>query len=288
MQPWPDDWITAHWPGNPQVLGVFTSRQGGASVGPYGGAPRSGRAGAGGMNLGGHVGDDPHAVAANRARLAERLGGVRIAYLDQVHGNSVADLDAWDGSTTLRADAAVSSTPDLAACVLVADCLPVLFAAPEGRAVAAAHAGWRGLAGGVLENALLALCCKAKCEPNAVQAWLGPAIGPLAFEVGGEVRTAFVDRQAETATAFRAAADPGKWLADLFALARLRLGAAGMRPEHIQGGNVCTVSNPDRYYAFRRDRVTGRQAGLVWIVADARRENGVDTLGALSKNEPSP
>jgi YfiH family protein len=216
------------------------------------------------MNLGSHVGDDPAAVAANRARLGALSPGLQVVYLDQVHGTEVVDLDTWDRRSVPQADAAVTTTPGLAACVLVADCLPVLFAAPGGSAVAAAHAGWRGLAGGVLENTLEALCGKAQCEPEAVQVWLGPAIGPLHFEVGEEVREAFVDRQAESGAAFRRTR-PGKWLADLFMLARLRLQAAGVSTAMVQGGGLCTVSERQGYYTFRHDRITGRQAGLVWI-----------------------
>jgi YfiH family protein len=263
--PLSESWIRVAWPGNPRVQGLFTSRQGGVSLGPYGCArltsqdePR------GGMNLGSHVGDAPLDVAANRASLAACLGDLRIAYLDQVHGTDVADLDAWDGASSLQADAAVSSTPGLAACVLVADCLPVLFAAPAGRAVGAAHAGWRGLAGGVLERTVQMVCRKAACTPAEVQAWLGPAIGPQAFEVGGEVYAACVGVQPQAALAF-VAAGPGKWHADLFQLARLRLQAAGLPLTQIQGGGICTVTNPARYYAYRRDRVTGRQAGLIWV-----------------------
>ncbi len=268
MTPRPDSWIDTPWPDNPRVRGVFTSRQGGASAGPYAGAARMpGGEPSGGMNLGSHVGDAPQAVASNRARLAAWLGDVRVVYLDQVHGTEVADLDRWDGASTPQADAAVTATPGLAACVLVADCLPVLFAAPDGRAVGAAHAGWCGLAGGVLDHTLQALCRKADCKPAEVQAWLGPAIGPRAFEVGGEVRSAFVQQDSEASGAFVATAQPGKWLANLFQLARLRLQAAGMVLSQVQGGDVCTVSNPARYFAYRRDRVTGRQAGLVWIAA---------------------
>ena len=263
---WPEYWIATSWPGNAQVRGVFTSRHGGNSVGLYGAG--SGLIGAhtGGMNLGSHVGDEPSAVAANRARLGGLSQGLRVAYLDQVHGTDVVDLDTWDRRSVLRADAAVTTTPDLAACVLVADCLPVLFAAPHGEAVAAAHAGWRGLAGGVLENTLKAVCGKAQCEPSAVQVWLGPAIGPQHFEVGEDVREAFVDRQTESASAFRMIR-PGKWMADLFLLARLRLQAAGVSISLVQGGGVCTVSERQGYYTFRHDGVTGRQAGLVWIAA---------------------
>ncbi len=268
MTPWPDSWIDTPWPDNPRVRGVFTSRQGGTSTGLYAGAALcTGASAAGGMNLGSHVGDAPQAVVSNRARLAAWLGEVRVVYLDQSHGTEVADLDRWDGASTPQADAAVTTTPGLAACVLVADCLPVLFAAPGGLAVGAAHAGWRGLAGGVLAHTLQALCRKAGCKPAEVQAWLGPAIGPRAFEVGDEVRSAFVHHASEAAGAFEATAQPGKWRADLFQLARLHLQAAGMQWSRVQGGGVCTVSNPARYFAYRRDRVTGRQAGLVWITA---------------------
>lgn len=263
---WPEYWIAASWTENAQVHGVFTSRHGGQSAGPYGAGDGSLGARTGGMNLGSHVGDDPAVVAANRARLGALSGGLQVAYLDQVHGTDVADLDAWDRRSVPQADAAVTTTPGLAACVLVADCLPVLFAAPDGSAVGAAHAGWRGLAGGVLENTLKAVCGKAQCEASAVQVWLGPAIGPQHFEVGEDVRQAFVGQHAESASAFRMTR-PGKWMADLFLLARLRLRAAGVPTSSVQGGGVCTVSERQGYYSFRRDRITGRQAGLVWIAA---------------------
>ena len=263
---WPEYWICASWPDNAQVRGVFTSRHGGNSVGPYGAGGGSIAARTGGMNLGSHVGDDPAAVAANRAHLGALFPGLQVVYLDQVHGTEVADLDNWDRRSVPQADAAVTTTPGLAACVLVADCLPVLFAAPGGTAVAAAHAGWRGLAGGVLENTLKALCGKVRCEPSAVQVWLGPAIGPLHFEVGEDVREAFVARQAASEKAFRVTCR-GKWMADLFLLARLRLEAAGVSAALVHGGGVCTVSERQGYYTFRHDRITGRQAGLVWIAA---------------------
>ncbi len=231
---------------------LFTTRRGGVSVAPYDS-----------LNLGDHVGDDPAAVAANRARLLEALrddGVERIAWLNQVHGSEVVDLDAWDGAGVPRADAAVTRRAGLAACVLVADCLPVLLAAPG--AVGAAHAGWRGLAAGVVDNCVRALCEKAGCGPADVQAWLGPAIGPRAFEVGDEVREAFVVSDAQASRAFlRLRA--GYWLADLFTLARQRLRAIGVSAIHAD--DICTVSNPHDCYSYRRDRVCGRQAGLVWI-----------------------
>ncbi len=235
---------------------VFTTRRGGVSGGAYGAG------GQGGLNLGAHVGDDPLAVEANRARLLEALraeGLRRIAWLEQVHGTTVVDLDRSSGGVP-RADAALTSRAGLAACVLVADCLPVLLAAPG--AVAAAHAGWRGLAAGVLENCVDALCAKAACAPDALQAWLGPAIGAGAFEVGDEVRAAFGVSDAQASRAFLRVGS-GKWLADLPALARQRLRAAGLRAIH--GDDICTVSNAADYYSYRRDRVCGRQAGLIWL-----------------------
>ena len=248
------------WPADALLHGtngtraLFTTRHGGVSVAPYDT-----------LNLGDHVGDAPAAVAANRARLLDALhveGVRRIAWLDQVHGCDVVDLDRWDGGAVPRADAAVTTRAGLAACVLVADCLPVLLAAPG--AVGAAHAGWRGLAGGVIERCAGALCDKAGCAPDALQAWLGPAIGPSAFEVGDEVREAFLVSDAQASRAFlRLRAE--YWLADLFTLARQRLRAFGVSAIHAD--DICTVSNPRDYYSYRRDRVCGRQAGLVWIPA---------------------
>lgn len=214
------------------------------------------------MNLGLHVGDDPVAVAANREALRRALGLDAIVWLEQVHGVAVADLDAWDGREVPRADAAVVSRPGVAACVMVADCLPVLLRAPG--AVAAAHAGWRGLAAGVLEATVAALCARSNCRPDALVAVLGPAIGPGHFEVGAEVREAFVAGDAGAAAAFAPGA-AGKWMADLFSLARRRLAAAGLAPQAVTGGGICTVADPGGYYSFRRDGTTGRQAALAWI-----------------------
>lgn len=257
------DWVWVSWPGNPRVRAVFTTCAGGVSRGAY---ACSGPAGQDGLNLGSHVGDRPDDVAENRRRLRQALGGAQPRYLQQVHGVEVADLDRCppDDAEPV-ADAACCTRPGLAATVLVADCLPVLFAAPGGRAVAAAHAGWRGLAGGVLEASLHAVCQRAGCAPAQVQAMLGPAIGPRAFEVGDEVRAAFVGQNAALACAF-VPARHGKWLADIWSLARLRLQHAGLQPQRIGGGGWCTVSNPGRFFSYRRQTVTGRQAGCVWIV----------------------
>lgn len=255
-------WLQVAWPGNPRVRAVFTSRAGGVSAGAYGANEDwSGL----GMNLGNHVKDDPSAVAHNRALLRKALGGAEPRYLQQVHGVTVADLDWPDAlDTEPVADAACTTRSRIAATVLVADCLPVLFAAPEGRAVAAAHAGWRGLAGGVLEATLQAVCSRAGCCAADVQVALGPAIGPAAFEVGDEVRAAFVSLHPQAADAFTPG-KPGKWWADLWHLAALRLQGAGVRVEHLAGGGLCTYSQPQRFYSYRRQPVTGRQAGCIWV-----------------------
>jgi YfiH family protein len=254
-------WLRVVWPGNPRVRAVLTSCAGGVSQGAYACADA---AGAGGMNLGAHVGDAPQHVARNRALLQQALGGAQPRFMQQVHGVGVVDLDRLSDGADPVADAACTTQPGVAATVLVADCMPVLFAAPEGRAVAAAHAGWRGLANGVLEATLQRVCARAGCDPSAVQAVLGPAIGPQAFEVGDEVRAAFVAADAHAAVAFRQG-DPGKWWADLWQLARQRLLHAGMRPAAIASVALCTFGNPQRFYSYRRQAVTGRQAGCVWI-----------------------
>jgi YfiH family protein len=251
------------WPGNPRVRGLFTGRRGGRSDGAYAGGD-----GGGGMNLGAHVGDHPRTVAENREILAGMLAGARPVWLEQVHGRDVVDLEAARATQAgcPRADASLVTRPGLAASVLVADCLPVLLAAPGGLGVAAAHAGWRGLCAGVLERSAAALAERCRCDPAHLQAWLGPAIGPACFEVGAEVREAFGAHSEAALRAFEPGAAPGKWMADLFALARMRLLEAGLEPASIFGGGICTVSEPSLYYSFRRDRITGRQAGLVWLV----------------------
>lgn len=255
-------WLRVEWPGNPRVRAVFTSRVGGVSAGDYGGAAAAPGLG---MNLGTHVADAPSAVAQNRLLLREALHGAEPLYLQQVHGVAVADLDQSGGhGPEPVADAACTVRPWIAATVLVADCLPVLFAAPQGRAVAAAHAGWRGLAGGVLEAALDSVCTRGGCNAADVQVALGPAIGPASFEVGEEVRTAFVSRHPQTSAAFTPGR-PGKWWADLWALARIRLQTAGVLAEHVAGGGLCTFGLAQRFYSYRRQPITGRQAGCIWV-----------------------
>jgi YfiH family protein len=241
----------------PEVGAVMSTRRGGASV-------RSWDT----MNLGLAAGDAATAVACNRERFAHGIGAVPV-FLRQVHGARVVRVDARDATlqaATHEADASVTTEPGVACTVLVADCLPVLLAAPEGRAVAAAHAGWRGLAGGVVEAALGALCETARCEPAQVRAWLGACIGPRSFEVGADVLRAFgVDPVRADPIRFSGRADgpPGKWLANLPQLARDRLHAAGVLA--INGGVWCTVEDAPRFFSYRRDGVTGRMAAAIWI-----------------------
>ena len=252
-------WLRPDWRAD-EVGALMTTRHGGVSLPPFDS-----------LNLRAAVGDDPRAVAENQRRLADAIDA-RPVYLNQIHGAKVVRLTAADlapDALTHDADGAVTTEPGIACTVQVADCLPVLFAAPDGRAVGAAHAGWRGLAVGVLEATLAQLCEAAHCAPGEVQAWLGACIGPARFEVGPDVLAAFgVSLQA---TRSPSAIDPphfvakaaGKWLADLPALARERLQAAGMNA--VSGGRGCTVAEASRFFSFRRDRVTGRMAALVWI-----------------------
>ena len=249
------DWLAPDW----RIAGVgalMTSRAGGVSTGRYAS-----------MNLGASVGDDAGAVAANRARLAEATG-VAPVYLRQVHGMRVVRIGAGDaaaGAPVHEADAAVTTEAGVACVVQAADCLPVLLAAPGGRAVAAAHAGWRGLAAGIVEAAVEAVCVAGKCRPGEVVAWLGACIGPGAFEVGANVVLAFGARpEAESgATGRFKPKGRAKWLADLPGLARDRLDTAGVA--QIGGGAWCTVADSSRFFSFRRDGVTGRMAAAVWI-----------------------
>ena len=227
------------------VGALLTTRAGGQSVGPFAS-----------FNLGGHVGDDQLAVAANRARLRGFVPADPL-WLSQVHGAAVANADVSEGVP--EADAVLARSSRRVCAVLTADCLPALLCDDDASVVAAAHAGWRGLAAGVLENTVREM----GVPPHRLRAWLGPAIGPAAFEVGDEVRAAFVADDPEAATAFVARPVAGKWLADLFVLARRRLVAAGVT--RVSGGEVCTVSAPQRFYSYRRDGVTGRFASMVWL-----------------------
>ncbi|MGC1387147.1 MAG: peptidoglycan editing factor PgeF [Steroidobacteraceae bacterium] len=245
-------WLTPQWPAPPAVCALSTQRGGGVSAAPYAT-----------LNLGDHVGDLPAVVAENRRRLriaadlpAEPRG------LAQVPGIRVADLDV-DGSSA-AADGAHTRRPGRICAILSADCLPLLFAAESGEAVAAAHAGWRGLAGGVIEATVRALTL----DPGTLLAWLGPAIGPRHFEIGAEVREELLRGDGGAEAAFTPNAR-GRFMADLQALARRRLARLGI--ERIYGGGECTFSHPDKYFSHRRDGRTGRQATLIWLKGAANR-----------------
>ena len=248
------DYLIPQWPAPARVRALCTTRSGGVSQAPYDA-----------LNLGEHVGDDALAVAANRLTLANSLTA-RPVYLSQVHGSNVVTLSD-DSAHGMRADASLSTQPGLACTVMVADCLPVLFTNLQGSVVAAAHAGWRGLAGqggrGVLEQTLSAMDSLASAAD--VMAWLGPCIGPQAFEVGDDVRDAFTAQEPAARALFRP--HGGKWLADLPGLARLRLAQAGVEQIYGNDGGLswCTVSNPARYFSHRRDRVSGRMAACIWL-----------------------
>ena len=238
------DWIVPEWQAPPRVRAVITTRAGGFSSGPYAS-----------LNLGLRTGDDAATVAKNRGRLRSVLPQ-EPRWLRQVHGSVVMDADAVS-TTAPEADASVARAPGTVCAVLIADCIPVLFSNRTGSIVAAAHAGWRGLAHGVIERTLSAI----GEEPGELLAYLGPGIGPGAFEVGAEVREAFVAHALQDAAAFSPHA-PGKWLADLFMLARHRLQRAGVRA--IVGGGMCTYSDPARFFSYRRAQATGRMAALIW------------------------
>jgi YfiH family protein len=246
------------WDAPARVKAFVTGRPGGVSTGPWGAAD-----GGGGLNLGAGCGDDPRAVAENRARLAACLPSAP-RWLRQVHGTRVhvAAGHGNDASGEPEADAAVTAHPGAVLAVLTADCLPVLLCDARARAVAIAHAGWRGMAGGVIERSVEALRALAGGDAQ-VLAWLGPAIGPRAFEVGEDVVRAFCDADPASAAAFVPASRDGKWFADLYRLARLRLARLGVGD--VRGGDHCTVSEPDRFYSHRRDRTCGRMAALIWL-----------------------
>lgn len=247
------DWLLPDWDA-PEVGAVMTTRAGGGGSGRFAS-----------MNLRDGLGDDPGTVAHNLASLELALG-VRPVYLNQVHGARVLRLSRADlgaGGAAHEADASITTEPGVACAVQVADCLPVLFAAPDGRAVGAAHAGWRGLAHGVLEATVRALCDAASCEPAQVRAWMGASIGPRQFEVGADVLAAFGAAVAQADPARFRPLRPGKWLANLPLLARDRLHGLGV--SSVGGGTWCTVEAPSRFFSYRRDRVTGRMAALVWI-----------------------
>jgi YfiH family protein len=247
------------WPDLPAGVGALaTTRKGGASTGPY-----DDGAGGGGFNLGLHCGDDAQAVQQNRAALQTLLPG-RPAWIAQVHGAGVVDAATVGVDQPVRTgDASFSDARGVVCAILTADCLPVLFAGMDGKVVGAAHAGWRGLAGGVVAATVANMRERGAGE---ITAWLGPAIGPSRFEVGQDVRDAFLARlpEAEVAPCFaNYPGRPGKYLADMFSLARRMLAVEGIT--RIHGGNRCTATARDTFYSYRRDHVTGRQASLIWL-----------------------
>lgn len=242
-------WFEPDWPAPKGVRALSTLRgepaTGGASQGPYAW-----------LNLGAHVGDDPAAVAENRRLLRSRAGlPAEPSWLAQVHGVAVADLDG--AGSQGPADAAITRRVGKVCAILTADCLPIVFTTDTGDGVAAAHAGWRGLAAGVIGATVRAMAV----PPERLIAWLGPAIGPAHFEVGAEVREAFLKTDSGAGDAFKATLT-GKFMADLAMLARRQLKALGV--SRIYGGGDCTYAHTDRYFSHRRDGVTGRQATLIW------------------------
>lgn len=255
------EWLTPDWSAPPNVRALCTTRAGGVSEGPYAS-----------MNLGNHVADDPQAVAHNRTRLDASMAA-RPVFLNQVHGTRMLDVDA-NSADGQDADGAFTRHSSVACTVMVADCLPVLLCDTGGTAVAAVHAGWRGLAGeggqGVLEVIYKRFSALALVEPAQAAtdliAWLGPCIGPQAFEVGSEVRAAFVDHAAHAADCFTPLPG-GKWLADLPGLARQRLQALGVARVYGNDSSApwCTVANPSRFFSYRRDGVSGRLAACIWL-----------------------
>ena len=241
------------WSAPDRVRAISTTRAGGVSGRPWNS-----------LNLGVHVEDDPDHVRQNRRRLAESTGlkSEQIGWLNQVHGIDVVELNPDNVGQIAKADASYTRHPGIACAILTADCLPVILADREGTVVGAAHCGWRSLCGGAIEN----LVSEMAVAPETLQAWLGPAIGPDSFEVGPEVRDAFLEHDPKAVQAFRAeGARPGHFMADIYALASLRLNHLGV--SNVTGGGLCTVKDSDRFFSYRRDGRTGRMATLVWLTS---------------------
>ncbi len=238
--------ITPNWDAPSNIKACVTTRIGGFSKPPYDS-----------FNLATHVGDDPEVVTNNRKLLGELLNlPAEPRWLNQVHGITVAE----DGcQSECDADAFYTDKHDVIGVVMTADCLPVFMASDDGKEVAIAHAGWRGLLDGVIESSIK----KFRAYPKDLHVWLGPGIGPKQFEVGVEVSMAFTEKQGPIAKNAFLRASNGKWMADIYLLARQRLSALGV--EHISGGQFCTVSQPEMFYSYRRDGITGRMASLIWI-----------------------
>jgi YfiH family protein len=246
------DRIIPEWAAPPDVAAMTTLRRGGASCAPYDAG------GDGGLNLADHVGDRPENILVNRALLRPLLPAEPV-WLSQVHG--VVVVDAAKIAGPVEADASFTTQAGVVCAILTADCLPVLFCDVSGTVVGAAHAGWRGLATGILGNTVVSM---REAGAGEIVAWLGPAIGPQRFEVGGDVLDAFIRTHADATVAFKSIEGrPGKYLADVYRLARMILAKAGV--EQVAGGGLCTMSDASRFYSYRRDRVTGRMASLIWL-----------------------
>ena len=255
------NWLKPDWPAPANVQAFVTTRADGISPAPWNS-----------LNLGTHVGDNLARVRHNRALLRAALPEVqRFQWLNQVHGTRVVDV--VPGASYLRrrtADAAAVYAAGDAAIVMTADCLPVFFCATNGSAAAVAHAGWRGLLAGILENTVAGLARSGALEPSQLLAWMGPAIADCHFEVGAEVRQAFIDdgqlrglELQQIENAFTASTQANKWMMDIYHVARLRLGAVGLTA--VYGGPCCTVCDSERFYSYRRDGVTGRMASLIYL-----------------------
>lgn len=243
------EWIVPQWQAPANVHAISTTRHGGVSEAPFDS-----------LNLGDHVGDNPYAVARNRVLVGDNLQlPSEPLWLQQVHGVDVCEMGA--APCYPQGDASIARGRGQVCVIMTADCLPVLFCDRQGSCVAAAHAGWRGLEAGVLEQTLQQMAI----DPADALIWLGPAIGPQAFEVGEEVRTAFMQQHPDAVTAFVPSNNMGKWLADIYQLARQRLQAAGVAAKAIYGGEFCTYSDAERFFSYRRDGQTGRMASLIWL-----------------------
>lgn len=237
------DWLVADWPAPPSVKAVTTYRFGGISQGPYCS-----------FNLGHHVGDDPSCVLKNRKHLKQELElPNHPVWLNQVHGANVIQAGCYVNN--LPADAGYTRDTNVVCTVMTADCLPILIAEVKGRCIAAVHGGWRSMLAGVIRNTI-----EVMGEKDLV-AWLGPAIGPEVFEVGQEVRAAFVDKEKSLISAFTKG-KRGRWLADIYQIARILLGDQGVK--EVYGGGFCTYTDADRFFSYRRDGITGRMATLIW------------------------
>jgi len=240
--------IRPDWDAPGNIAACTTTRRGGFSRGSWGG-----------FNLAGHVGDDPSHVRLNRSLLNDSLQlPATPVWLEQVHGCDVAVADELGLDGPVSCDASISRQQGIVCAVLTADCLPLLLCQQDGSRVAAVHAGWRGLAAGVIEQTI----AQMQCPGEQLLAWLGPAIGPDAFEVGSEVRETFFAHESQAEKAFRPL-DNGKWLCDIYRLVRQRLTGLGVK--RISGGDLCTYTDEEQFYSYRRDGVTGRMASLIWI-----------------------